>query len=86
MTAGRKRVAYSDPLIEALGAAIRDRRQELLLSQRELASRSGLHESYICNFEKRPRSMSLKHVSCLAAALKLTVSQLLRRAEQSLSA
>lgn len=48
------------------------------LSQEELGFRAGLHRSTIQNFEKRKHSPTLKNLARLAAALEVTVEELIR--------
>ncbi|WP_273772483.1 helix-turn-helix domain-containing protein [Brucella intermedia] len=48
------------------------------LSQEELGFRAGLHRSTIHNFENRKHSPTLKNLARLAAALEVTVEELIR--------
>ncbi len=65
----------------ALGAWIRTNRMEQRLSQRELASRSGLSRSYVCDIERgRGVHPSVETLDKLAAALGMARLDLLKAA------
>ncbi len=64
---------------------IRDRRQRLSLSQEEIARRSGLARSYICDVERGARHPSLRNVSTLARALQISTSELIAQVELNLA-
>jgi transcriptional regulator with XRE-family HTH domain len=66
----------------ALGLAVKHRREELGLTQEELHLRSELHQRWISNVETGKRNPSYASLRRLAAALDLTASELLARAEQ----
>lgn len=75
---------YEEQLLVALSQAIRGRRDVLRISQHELAQRSGLHRSYIGDIERGARSISIRNLSRLAAALDLTTSKLIALAERDM--
>ena len=64
---------------------IRERRQRLGLSQEEIARRSGLARSYICDVERGARHPSLRNVSTLARALEVATSELIALVELNLA-
>jgi len=64
------------------GLAVRKRRQELSISQEELADRAELHRTYISDIERGRRNLSLDNIEKLALALELSLSELMREAEQ----
>lgn len=64
---------------------IRERRQRLGLSQEEIARRSGLARSYICDVERGARHPSLRNVSTLARALEIPTSELIAQVELNLA-
>jgi len=66
----------------ALGLAVKARRQELGLSQLQLATDSGLHQRWLSNVETGKRNPSYGSLRRLAAGLDLPTSELLARAEQ----
>jgi len=70
----------------SIALVVRERRDELGLSQNELAEKSGLNRSYIGDFERGGRSISVKNLSRLARALELSASDLICLAEAKLNA
>lgn len=66
----------------ALGLAVKARREELGLTQEQLANDTELHQRWISNVETGKRNPSYGSLRRLAAGLDLTASELLRRAEQ----
>jgi transcriptional regulator with XRE-family HTH domain len=69
----RKRTA---DIRDRFGHAIRKRRQELGISQEELADRADLHRTYIGDIERGERNVSLENIEKLASALGVSVSVL----------
>lgn len=66
----------------ALGEAVKARREELGLTQEELAGEAGLHQRWISNLECGWRNPSLRSLRRLADGLGLEPSELLARGEQ----
>jgi transcriptional regulator with XRE-family HTH domain len=66
----------------ALGAAVKARRQELGITQEQLANDTDLHQRWISNVETGKRNPSYGSLRRLAAGLELSVSQLIAHAEQ----
>jgi transcriptional regulator with XRE-family HTH domain len=66
----------------ALGLAVKTRRQELGLTQEQLANNTELHQRWISNVETGKRNPSYGSLRRLASGLELSVSQLIARAEQ----
>lgn len=58
------------------GLAVRKRRQELNLSQEELAEKAALHRTYIGDIERGKRNVSLVNIAKLAKALNLSIADL----------
>jgi CheY-like chemotaxis protein len=54
---------------KCFGTAIRKWRENLHLSQEQLARRAGMHRTYICDVERGARNISLKNIQKLADAL-----------------
>jgi CheY-like chemotaxis protein/DNA-binding XRE family transcriptional regulator len=67
------------------GAAVRLRRDQLGISQEELAGRAGLHRTYISDVERGARNVSLESMNRLAAALEVPLSVLFSRLEETSS-
>jgi transcriptional regulator with XRE-family HTH domain len=68
-------------LLEAVCKSVHERRELLGISQEELASRAGLHRTYISDIERGARNPSLKTLSRLADALELSTSDLIKLGE-----
>jgi transcriptional regulator with XRE-family HTH domain len=66
----------------ALGLAVKARRQELRLTQEQLAHETGLHQRWISNVETGKRNPSYSSLRRLASGLQLATSELIARAEQ----
>ena len=61
-----------------LAAQVKRRRTELKMSQEELATRSGLHRTYIGGIERAERNVSLATVEMIGAGLGVEPSELLK--------
>jgi transcriptional regulator with XRE-family HTH domain len=64
-----------------LGLAIKDERVRIKLSQEQLAFECNLHRTYIGSVERGERNISLENIVKIASSLKLTASELLKRAK-----
>lgn len=62
--------------LSLLGQAIRNRREQLGLSQERLAERCGFDRTYISMLERGKRNPSLLNLLRLAKGLQTSVSQL----------
>lgn len=58
------------------GASVRGWRNQLGLSQEELAERANLHRTYVSDVERGSRNISLENIERLASALNVSVSAL----------
>ncbi|HJQ30576.1 MAG TPA: helix-turn-helix transcriptional regulator [Pyrinomonadaceae bacterium] len=58
------------------GLAVKQRRQEIGISQEVLAERAGLHRTYIGDIERGARNLSLENIEKLANALQIPISDL----------
>jgi transcriptional regulator with XRE-family HTH domain len=63
-------------LLSRLGDNIRARRKLIGLSQEELAARTGLHRTYICDVERGARNISIYTLARVASALNVTTGSL----------
>jgi len=66
----------------ALGEAVKVRRNELSLTQEQLANETELHQRWISNVETGKRNPSYGSLRRLADGLGLSASELIARAEQ----
>lgn len=68
---------------ERFGDAIRSRREELGVTQEELAERARIHRTYLSDVERGTRNLSLVNIERLAQALSLSLSGLFARVEHA---
>jgi transcriptional regulator with XRE-family HTH domain len=66
----------------ALGTAVKARREELGLTQEQVALRGDLHQRWVSNIENGWRNPSYSSLRRLAAGLDLAASELIARTEQ----
>jgi transcriptional regulator with XRE-family HTH domain len=73
-----------DPLDirERFGFAIKARREELDMTQEDLAEVAGIHRTYVSDIERGSRNVSLINIERLAKALRMTISVLFELAER----
>lgn len=67
---------------ERFGTAVKFRREELGLTQEDLADKAGIHRTYLSDVERGTRNLSLVNIEKLAAALSVTMSKLFESVEQ----
>jgi transcriptional regulator with XRE-family HTH domain len=67
---------------EALGQAIRELREELTLTQRQLAAAADVNETWISHIESGRTNPAWGTIARIAAGLEVRVSELAQRAEQ----
>ncbi|GAC1445543.1 MAG: helix-turn-helix transcriptional regulator [Chloroflexota bacterium] len=70
-----------DILVE-FGRRVRELRQELGLSQEDLAFRTELDRSYISGIERGRRNVALRNILVLASSLDVTLAQMFEGLEQ----
>lgn len=68
---------------ERFGFAVKIRREELQLTQEDLADKAGIHRTYLSDVERGGRNLSLINIERLAAALSMPLSDLFRLVERS---
>jgi transcriptional regulator with XRE-family HTH domain len=69
------------PVQISLGRAVKARRDELGLTQEQLALRGGLQQKWISNVETGKRDLMYSSLRRLAPVLDLTTAELIERAE-----
>ena len=73
--------AKADPDLQTkLGLVVRRWRQQLGITQEELAWRASLHRTYIADIERGARNVTLRSIASLAKALQVTMGNLLSHA------
>ena len=68
---------------ERFGFAVKMRREELHLTQEDLAHKAGIHRTYLSDVERGSRNLSLINIERLAAALSISLCELFRLVEKS---
>ena len=68
---------------ERFGFAVKNRREELNLTQEDLAHKAGIHRTYLSDVERGSRNLSLINIERLATALAMPLSELFRLVERS---
>jgi XRE family aerobic/anaerobic benzoate catabolism transcriptional regulator len=81
-----KTQAPRTPLLEAVGQAVRGKREQASRSRRDLAERSGLSERFLADLEVGQGNISVERLAQLCAALGTSAGALLSEAERSLGA
>ena len=61
---------------------MRARREELQMTQEDLAEKAGMHRTYLSDVERGTRNLSLVNIEKLAA-LSITMSKLFEAVEQT---
>ena len=64
------------------GLAVRARREELGLTQEDLADKAGIHRTYLSDIERGSRNVSLLNIEQMARALTLSLGELFTRMER----
>ncbi len=77
----RRQAAKAKPSHKALGRAVAFTREELGLTQAEVAKKTGLHATYISGIENGSRNPTWTVLSQISRALGLSISELAARAE-----
>lgn len=67
---------------ERFGDAVRTRREELGLTQEDLAEKAAIHRTYLSDIERGSRNLSLINIEKIAAALALPISKLFQLVER----
>lgn len=62
--------------LEKFGEKVREERHRQGLSQEELASRAGVHRTYIGMIERAEKNITLENIEKIAKALKLNIKDL----------
>jgi len=70
-----------DPILVALGNAIREIRLELGVSQEELAHKSQIDRAYMSSIERGSQNPGIISIARIAGALGLSLSDLMGRAQ-----
>lgn len=63
-------------ILEKFGGKVREERLRLGFSQEQLASKAGVHRTYIGMIERAEKNITLENISNVARALGLSISEL----------
>ena len=77
-------VPMKDIRLEKFGVRVRRLRQMARLSQEELASKIGIHRTYIGGIERGERNLGLKNILRIADALEISPASLFKGIERQL--
>ena len=69
------------PFLKVFGAAIREKRTQLAISQEDFAELVGVHRTYLGSVERGERNISLKNIIRISNAFGLKPSALIALAE-----
>lgn len=61
--------------LEKFGEKVREERHKLGLSQEELASRAGVHRTYIGMIERAEKNITLENIEKIAKALNISIAE-----------
>jgi transcriptional regulator with XRE-family HTH domain len=67
---------------ERFGFAVKTRREELQMTQEDLADKAGIHRTYVSDVERGSRNLSLINIERLAAALSISLSELFQLVDE----
>ncbi len=68
-------------VLVAFGAAVREQRRQLGLSQEAFAEKARLHRTYIGGIERGERNVALLNIRRIADALEVSMADLMNSAE-----
>ncbi len=81
----KKSATTPEKMLSALCTVLQEQRKALGITQLELAQEAGMQRSYISDVEQGARNLSVKNLCRIAAALDLSLSELVTRAEGKLA-
>ncbi|MDO8639314.1 MAG: helix-turn-helix transcriptional regulator [bacterium] len=67
----------SKTTLEKFGEKVREERHKLGLSQEELASRAGVHRTYIGMIERAEKNITLENIEKIAKALEIPLGKIM---------
>ena len=67
----------SKTTLEKFGQKVREERHKLGLSQEELASRAGVHRTYIGMIERAEKNITLENIEKIAKALEIPLDKMM---------
>lgn len=77
-----KRTNTLEGLLLNLGSVVKSQREQLGITQEELARRAGLHRTYITDVEGGKRNITIESMLKLASALNVSIADIFSKAEK----
>jgi transcriptional regulator with XRE-family HTH domain len=71
-------MSMNKSILAKFGNKVKEERQKRGYSQEELASRAGVHRTYIGMIERAEKNITLLNIEKIANALNITIIELLR--------
>ncbi|MBI3408177.1 MAG: helix-turn-helix transcriptional regulator [Planctomycetes bacterium] len=68
---------------ERFGYAVKSRREELGLTQEDLAELAKIHRTYLSDIERGSRNLSLINIERIAHSLRQSISELFKAVERT---
>ena len=68
-----------EKILEKFGERVREERLKQGLSQEKLASRAGVHRTYIGMIERAEKNITLENIEKIANALSISISSLMKQ-------
>lgn len=69
-------------ILEKFGQRVRQERLKLGLSQEELATRAGVHRTYVGMIERAEKNITLENIEKLSKALNIAIYKLLKEYDE----
>lgn len=69
-------------ILDKFGERVREERLKQNLSQEELASRAGVHRTYIGMIERAEKNITLENIEKIAKALHIAIDKLLKACDK----
>lgn len=66
---------------ERFGYVVKARREELAMTQEDLAEKAGIHRTYVSDVERGSRNLSLLNIERLGQALSISLADLFQEVE-----
>ena len=78
----KRRVSVNDIRVR-LGFVVKTLREQLALTQEELAEKAGIHRTYLSDIERGSRNVALINIERLAQSLAVSLQELFKRVDQA---
>ena len=75
----KKKARDDDPNLRAFGRAVQEMRREIGMTQEDLASKAGIHRTYLSDVERGQRNLGLQNIVAIAHGLRVYPYHLMKR-------